>query len=88
MRSTIKKIDPSWPIVTPSTGIVSDQMRLFLLETQLNGLLIGTGTPEGNVEASQGQEYMDETGLPGAVKYIKQLADIAGDRSKGWVAIG
>jgi hypothetical protein len=50
--------------------------------------LIGTGSPEGVVEAQQGVEYMDETGTTGSVKWIKQLADISGDKSQGWVAIG
>jgi len=49
---------------------------------------IGTGSPEGVVEARQTAQFMDDAGAPGAVLYIKQLADIGGDRSMGWVAIG
>lgn len=88
MRNTITKINTINPIVDPKTGMVNDQFRLFLLQTAERGLLIGTGSPENVVEAQQGAEYMDETGLAGAVKYIKQLADIGGDKSQGWVAIG
>ena len=87
MKTTINKIDPSWPIVWPRTGIASDNFRLFILQVEERGLTIGTGSPEGVVEAQQGAEYMDDAGLAGAVKFIKQLADIGGDRTLGWVAI-
>ena len=87
MRRTITRIDASIPI-NDQNGYVNEQFRIFLLQVYERGLIIGTGSPEGVVEAEQGQEYMDETGLTGAVKYIKQLANIAGDRSSGWVAIG
>ena len=87
MRRTITRIDTGVPIIS-SSGALSEQFRILLLQIYQSGLIIGTGSPEGVVEAEQGEEYMDETGLTGAVKYIKQLADIAGDRSQGWVAIG
>ncbi len=87
MRNTIRYLDPSFPLID-GNGVALNHLRLFLLQTQLRGLLIGEGSPEGIVEAQQGMEYMDETGAPGAVKYIKQLADIGGDRTQGWVAIG
>lgn len=88
MRQTIIKINTTTPIVDPKTGMVNDQFRLFLLQTAERGLLIGTGSPEGVVAAQQGAEYMDEAGAAGSVKWIKQLADISGDKSQGWVAIG
>ena len=49
---------------------------------------VGNGSPEGVVEDSQLAMFMDEDGAPGAVLYIKQKADIGGDRKLGWVAIG
>lgn len=88
MRNTIRYVDPSLPLVNRNTAVATDYFRIFLLETQLRGLLIGIGSPEGVVEAQQGAEYMDEIGAPGAIKYIKQSADIGGDRTLGWVAIG
>lgn len=87
MRNTIRYFDPSFGIVDQS-GRVLDAMRIFMLECHLRGLLIGEGSPEGIVEAQQGAAYMDETGAPGAVLYMKQLADSGGDRTQGWVAIG
>lgn len=87
MRNTIRYLDPAFGIVDKN-GRATDAMRIFLLEAHLRGLLIGEGSPEGIVEAQQGMEYLDETGVPGAIKFIKQLADISGDRTRGWVAIG
>lgn len=88
MRSLIKYVDSTYPIVNPKTGIVKDFFRIFMLEVQNSGLLIDIGSPEGVVEAQQGKFYMDEEGLAGAVLFLKQLADIDGDRTQGWVAIG
>lgn len=87
MRHTITRIDTSVPIMNEG-GVLSEQFRIFLLQVFGNGLIIGTGSPEGVLDAEQGQEYMDDEGLTGAVKYIKQLPDIGGDRTQGWVAIG
>lgn len=86
MRRTISVYDPTVPLVD-QTGSTGDAFNIWLKQVTDRGLLIGTGSPEGVVEAQQGIEYMDETGAAGAVKYIKQLSNIAGDRTKGWVAI-
>lgn len=48
-------------------------------------VLRGTGSPEGVVEALATKRYMDSTALSGSVMYIKQVDDIAGDTSLGWV---
>lgn len=50
-------------------------------------ILVGTGSPEGAVKATVGQEYMDDAGTAGAILYIKRDADIAGDRSSGWILV-
>ena len=64
-----------------------NQFRIFLLQVQERTLLIGTGSPEGVVEAEQGQEYMDDAGVAGAIKYIKRDANVGGDKSLGWILI-
>ena len=87
MRNSIRYIDPSYPIINTHNR-PTDSFRLFLWDVYRQGLLIGSGSPEGVVDGEQGQEYMDENGAPGSIKYIKQQADIGGDRSKGWIAIG
>lgn len=88
MRNTIRYVDPTHPITNRNNAKPLDHFRIFLLEVQQRGLLIGNGSPDGAVEAQQGVEYMDENGIAGSVKWIKQKADIGGDRSLGWVAIG
>ncbi len=46
--------------------------------------LIGDGTPEGLVEARQGQFYIDQSNFP--TLYIKQVSSVAADKSLGWVS--
>lgn len=87
MRNTIRYMDPSYPIVG-ADNVALDAFRIFIWDIWRHGLLIGEGSPEGVVEAPQGQEYMDENGSPGSIKYIKQVVDVGGDRTRGWVAIG
>ena len=86
MRNTIKIIDPTKPIIQENR-VMEFQFRTFVLEVQQRGLIIGTGSPEGVVEANQGQEYMDDTGTAGNIKYIKKFADVGGDRTLGWILI-
>lgn len=82
----IAPIDSNTPIVT-GDGVMSDIFQRWMNQVTRNDLLIGTGSPEGVIEAQIGREYMDDTGLAGAVKFIKQLPDIGGDRTQGWVEV-
>ena len=68
-------------------GSPSVQMNTWLKIISDRSLIVGTGTPEGVIEAGQGAEYMDDSGATGAIKYIKRDADIAGDKTLGWVLI-
>ena len=87
MKRTISIYDPSIPLVWSQSGMANTFFNVWIKQVTDRGLLIGTGSPEGVIEAQQGVEYLDETGTAGAVKYIKQSAAVAGDRTKGWVAI-
>ena len=79
-------------IITPNfkEGPLNNSGRRFRrwveLVTELD-ILSGTGSPEGVIEAKQKSLYMDETGVSGAVLYIKRDADVGGDRSQGWIAV-
>ena len=73
--------------IVNTSGRMTDEMQVWANQVTALDLLIGTGSPEGVIEATVGREYMDDSGAPGAVKFIKQLADIGGDRTQGWVAI-
>jgi len=81
--SPLNRISP----VVDKEGKALQVLQLFSEDVARLATIIGTGSPEGVVEALEGQEYMDRTGLPGAVKYIKQLPDIGGNRKLGWVPI-
>lgn len=89
MRKTITQIHSSSPIVNRNNGLMTDQFRLHMLGVQLNGLWIGDGDPDGVIEAEQGQMLLDETAVSGVdpILYIKQKADIGGDKTLGWAAI-
>lgn len=88
MRYMVNRINHTQPVIDPANGFATDQFRIFLNQVFDRGLIIGDGSPDGIIEAQQGVEYMDQGGAPGAIKWIKQQADIAGDKSLGWVAIG
>lgn len=87
MRSLVVPIDSSFPIIQESLLPV-DFFRLWILQVTEGSLLIGSGAPETVIEAQQGKFYMDEDGSTGNVLYVKQKADITGDRTKGWKLIG
>ena len=76
-----------------SIPVVDDQgrplqnLQLFSEEIESMSLIIGIGSPEGIYRARVGREYLDTTGGIGAVKYIKQLAEIGGDDKLGWKPI-
>lgn len=48
--------------------------------------IVGSGSPEGSIEAVQYAVYVDETTPAAPVVYRKMLAEVGGDRSKGWVS--
>jgi len=75
------------PIID-SNGLMVDWFRSQWNELLRLIPLKGTGSPEGALLALQYREYIDTAAtLPGTIKYIKQLPDIAGDKTKGWVLI-
>lgn len=86
MRNTITRLNATAPIIDDE-GYPLQQFRVFLLQVQERGLIIGTGSPEGVVEAEQGVEYMDDTGTAGSIKYIKRDANVGGDKSLGWILV-
>lgn len=76
--------NPAFEIVNED-GMMHDQFRRWTREANNAITIIGTGSPEGVVEAEQAQQYMDESGTTNTMMYRKRDADIAGDRSKGWI---
>lgn len=73
--------------VVDEQGRATEKLSLFSEDVARLSILTGAGSPEGVVSARRARIYMDEEGVAGAVMYIKQMDDIGGDRSLGWVAV-
>ena len=68
-------------------GSQSVQMRVWTQIITNQALIIGTGSPDSVVEATQGAAYMNDAGVSGTILYIKRDNDIGGDTSLGWVLV-
>ena len=74
------------PIVD-GEGKQTQEFNTWALRVERDILLIGTGSPEGVVEATVGQQYMDNAGVAGSILYVKRDPDIGGDTSQGWILV-
>ena len=74
------------PIVKKD-GQMHEPFRRFTLQMSRESLIIGSGSPEGAVDAKRGRRYMDEDGTTGTILYIKKLDQIGGDNSQGWILV-
>ncbi len=86
MAIKIEEISFDRPIVE-STGSMTLQTRSFFRQLIDRALIIGSGSPEGVVEAEIGSSYMDDTGTAGNIMYLKRDDNIAGDKSQGWILV-
>ena len=87
MVTKITEISLERPIVELD-GSLTIQSRAFFRVIMDRALIIGSGPPEGVIEALQGADYMDDTGTTGAIRYIKRDNDDGlGDKSKGWILV-
>lgn len=73
--------------IVDADGLMFQAFRDWAQDITGLDLIIGTGSPEGVVDARVGREYMDKTGITGSIKYIKRDSDIGGDRSQGWILV-
>lgn len=73
--------------IIDALGQMVQEFRTWTQKITDQSLIIGTGSPETIVEAPQGAKYMDDTGTAGSIVYIKRDADVAGDKTKGWILI-
>jgi hypothetical protein len=80
------KLNAAQPIVGPN-GTMEQPFRQFTQEAALSIPIVGTGSPEGVVEARQYSLYLDESGSAGSIQYRKMQPEIGGDRTRGWVAV-
>tara|TARA_R110002096_G_scaffold57029_1_gene144983 strand:+ start:42 stop:290 length:249 start_codon:yes stop_codon:yes gene_type:complete len=73
--------------ILDSEGAPSTEFRLWIENMTADSLITGDGSPDGAVRADAGREYMDTSGVAGAIKYIKQVNSVLGDQTLGWVLI-
>ena len=87
METRITDLSTGRPIVE-SDGSLTLQSRTFFRTITDEALIIGTGSPEGVVEAPKGAQYMDDAGTASNLMYRKRDTDDgAGDRTKGWILV-
>ena len=80
------QLNAAQPIVGQN-GTMEQPFRTWANTVTANLPVIGSGSPEGVVDAPQFAVYIDSTGVSGALQYIKLQPDIAGDTTMGWVAV-
>lgn len=68
-------------------GAPSGQFNLWLKLITEQGIIYGTGNPEGVVEATRPALYLDLSGTSGNILYIKRDSDIGGDKTQGWILV-
>jgi hypothetical protein len=73
--------------VVDERGRPTQELNLFSEAVAKIPVIIGTGSPEGIVEAMETRLYMDSAGATGTILYIKQFNDIGGDRKLGWILV-
>jgi hypothetical protein len=73
--------------IVDKEGRQVQELNEFFVGLESLDKLNGLGSPEGVVEATQGRLYWDRVGIAGAILYIKRDADIAGDKTKGWILV-
>lgn len=76
----------SRPIVGED-GVMTVEARTYFARLSDRIDVFGEGSPEGVVEANQGQSYFDLNATTGNIHYIKKLSDIGGDKTMGWVLV-
>lgn len=80
------KLNVGQPVVE-ANGTMSQAFRQFTQEASLSIPIVGTGSPEGLIEAVQYSLYLDGSGSAGAIQYRKMLPSIGGDRKQGWILV-
>lgn len=85
MARRISSPSPSFQLVD-ADGFMSQELTSWTQVITERSLIVGSGSPDGVVEAPQGAEYMDEGAEIGDCRYIKRVSDVGGDKKLGWRA--
>jgi hypothetical protein len=69
-------------------GIMTNETVAWVQLVTNRTLIVGTGSPEGVVDALQGAIFMDDAGTAGSILYVKRdSADGAGVKTNGWILV-
>ncbi len=82
----VNPLGRSIPVVDDN-GKPTQELSIFSEAVAALDPIVGTGSPEGVVEARQARFYIDDSGASGSVLYAKVLNDIGGDRKQGWILV-
>jgi len=80
------RLNVGQPIVQDD-GTMAQSFRQFTQDASLSIPIVGSGSPEGVIEAAQYSLYLDSGGGASAIQYRKMQPQIGGDRTKGWVLV-
>ena len=86
MVDRVSTPSPVTPVVEED-GTMAPFFTSYMQTITERAMIIGSGSPEGVIEAVKGALYMDEDAASGDVLYVKRLADISGDNTQGWRAV-
>ena len=86
MPQTPQKLNAAQPIIEED-GTMSQVFRSWAIAVTNAMPMVGTGSPEGLIEALQYSLYIDETIPLAPVQYRKMLPEIAGNRKLGWASL-
>lgn len=73
--------------VVDNSGRPLRNLNLFSEALSRITILSGSGSPEGVVPSRSKRLYMDTAGSSGSILYIKQVDDVGGDKTMGWVLV-
>ena len=73
--------------IVDQDGTMAQAFRQFTQDASLSIPIVGSGTPEGVIEAAQYSLYLDSSGGASAIQYRKMQPQIGGDRTKGWILV-
>ena len=80
------RLNVGQPIVQ-ADGTMAQSFRQFTQDASLSIPIVGSGSPEGVIEAAQYSLYLDSSGGASAIQYRKMQPQIGGDRTKGWILV-
>lgn len=73
--------------IVDEDGTMAQAFRQFTQDASLSIPIVGSGTPEGVIEAAQYSLYLDSSGGASAIQYRKMQPQIGGNRTKGWILV-